>query len=182
MASLCFGISGPVAKLAFNKGLTGEGYTLEYATCLGVIALVSIYIRDMVSVESCFPGTTHFVWWIIGAITGAVTFIVLAHVREAGIIGMKTCFANSEATIIGILAAVVCAIGFLASSFALAHPDSKVSIIIAILATYPVVSTVVGLTFFGEADHVNLKMLLSGVVLTITGSVLVSNSLKTIRP
>lgn len=140
VASICFGLSGPIAKLALDKGLSPQGYNIIYGVCLGGIAIVSIITRESMTLANCFPNYSSFLY--------------------------------------GIIAAIICGIGFIASSHSMAHPDAKISIVIVLFATYPVISSTIGLTFFGEARHVSLPMLITGIVMVIGGGLLVINSIK----
>ncbi len=136
VAAIGFGLAGPLAKIAFNKGLQANGLIYSYALCLMLLTFVGNGTQK--GIGSVFPTTGSLVW--------------------------------------GLVAGLVAAIGFKATSSALAIPDSMVSIVTVLSAAYPLISIAISIPLFDE--KMIMTRFLPGSLMIIGGVYLVSTSTK----
>jgi uncharacterized membrane protein len=92
--------------------------------------------------------------------------------------GVSVVFPNSGTVIYGIIAGLVCAIGFKAAAEALAIPSSLASVVSVLIALYPLVTVVISLPLLDEWSKVNVPKLIFGSTGAIVCAYLVSTSIK----
>lgn len=136
LTSIFFGIAGPVAKLASNKGMHSDGFAFAYASGLFVFVAITSFQKG---VGALFP-------------TGSLY--------------------------LGILAGMCCAIGFKFNAMAFSIPGSLVSVVVVLVATYPLISTAISLPLLGEASRVVVPKIVIGSLMAIGGAYLVATSIK----
>lgn len=105
---------------------------------------------------------------------GLLAFVVYTSFQK----GFGILYPTPSVFIWGLLAGILCAVGFKATSVALAIPTSLVAVVMVIVATYPVISSAISLPLLKEAGQVILPKLLVGTALVIGGGYLVSTSIK----
>ena len=122
-------------------------------------------------------------FWKAATTNGASTAgIILVY----GLSGFAICWLTGQTTLFGspkgFIYAGTCGILFGMALFAcgkaVSMPTGYISLISAIVASYPLISTATSLVFLGEAKNFNLVPLLIGSVLTVTGLIIITNSVK----
>lgn len=90
--------------------------------------------------------------------------------------GFSATFPTTASLVWGLVAGLVCAIGFKASAMALAVPDSLVAVVAVLSATYPVISIAVSIPLFDE--KLIMTRFIPGAIMIMGGVYLVSSSTK----
>ena len=132
IAAICYGLGGPLMKMANQAGATPSGLGLMYA---------------------------------IGA--------AIACLNPKG---QTVLFTNSRAILPSMMLGLLFGLAFRALARAITLPTGQMSIVLVIASTYPLLSSAIGLSFFGEASRVILPKLAIGSLLIVGGVILVGTS------
>ena len=121
IAAIGYGVTTPIAKVAFNKGMHPDGFALAYAM-------------------------------------GLLMFVAFTGIQK----GFGVLYPNPSVFALGLLAGILCAIGFKATVVALAIPTALVAVVMVIVAANPLISSAISLPMLKEAEHVILPNSSSG--------------------
>jgi len=103
-----------------------------------------------------------------GYLTASLLFAPFAPIRFATSIGFWT------AATYGLLFGI----GFRFQALAMTLPSGLATIVLGIIAAFPLISMGIELGFMNQAHRVHLPLAIGGTVLIITGAICVSNSIK----
>lgn len=71
ITSLCYGLSGPIVKVGFNKGMHPDGFALAYAVGLMSYSLMTLFQKGYAGM---YPTTASLGWGIAAGVLCAVGF------------------------------------------------------------------------------------------------------------
>lgn len=92
--------------------------------------------------------------------------------------GQTTLFASPKSAFLALVMGLMLGVAFRCIAHAFTLPTGHLSIVLILVASYPLISSACGLIFFGEADKIILPRLILGSLLVVGGVFLVSTSNK----
>lgn len=93
--------------------------------------------------------------------------------------GFHEIFPNQTTLWLGLIAGTICALAVKAQSESLSIETSLVAVISLVVATFPLVSSSISLSFMGESEKVIVPKLVIGGILIIVGGYLATTSIIT---
>lgn len=92
--------------------------------------------------------------------------------------GVTALYPTSSSFWWSMAAGALCAIGFKANALAMAAPASILAVVLIVVATYPLISAGISLSFLDEAKNIFMTKFVIGACLVIVGGYLVSTSVR----
>jgi len=143
------------------------------AVIYALIASLSYGIATPI-VKIAFNKGMHPDGYALSYAIGLLIFVVATSTQQ----GFSVLFPSQSVFWIGIVAGMLCAVGFKTMATALAIPTSLIAIVTILVATYPIISSAISLTWMKEASQVQLTKLIIGTIMVISGGLLVTTSIR----